>query len=55
MPCPTPEHIEQDLLSLPEEQVEELYDWLGELLDSHEKLKPEFIAVIEPGKAEFKS
>lgn len=50
---PTVETIEQEIKSLPRDQVLKLQDWLAEFLDSQEELNPDFIASIERGKQDL--
>jgi hypothetical protein len=53
LPMSTVETIEQEIKSLPRDQVLKLQDWLAEFLDSQEELNPEFIASIERGKQDL--
>lgn len=46
--------IEQNILTLPKDQGEEMHNWLSELPDSQEDLAPEFVHVIECGKVGLK-
>jgi hypothetical protein len=49
----TVETIEQEIKSLPRDQVLKLQDWLAEFLDCQEELNPDFIASIERGKEDL--
>lgn len=53
LPMPTVETIEQEIKSLPRDQVLKLQDWLAEFLDNQEELNPDFIASIERGKQDL--
>jgi len=50
---PTVESIEQEIKTLPHDEVLRLQDWLAEFLDSQEELNPDFIASIERGKQDL--
>jgi hypothetical protein len=47
--------IEAEIQTLPREDQEELQDWLASMLEDDMELNPDFVAVIERGKAEIRA
>jgi hypothetical protein len=47
--------IEAEIRALPQEDAEELQDWLSEYLEERADLNPKFVESIERGKADLRA